>query len=51
LGLDRGEKPLYYVSERTIQQIEKVLGKAGVDVEGGLASRRLSVLAKEDADI
>ena len=51
LGLDRGEKPLCIVSERTAQQIEKALGEAGVDVQGGLASGRLRVLVKEDTYI
>ena len=38
-GLDRGEKPLYIVSERAIQEIEKALGEAGVDTQDCLASR------------
>lgn len=51
MGLDRDEKPLYIVSEGMAQEIEKALGKAGVDVQGGLVSGQLNVLAKEGADI
>ena len=51
MGLDRGEKPLYIVSEGTVQEKEKALGEAGVDVQSGLASGQLSVLAKEGAYI
>jgi len=51
LGLDRGEKRIYIVKERTTQDIEKALGEAGVDVQSCLASGQLSVLAKEDAYI
>ena len=51
MGLDRGQKSLYIVSERTAQEIEKALGEAGVDVQGGLASGQFSVLAKGDAYI
>jgi hypothetical protein len=51
LGPGGGEKPLYIVKERPAQEIEKILGEAGIDVQGGLASGQLSVLAKEDAYI
>jgi hypothetical protein len=51
LGLDRNEKRIYVIKERTTQDIERALGEVSFDDRSCLASGQLSVLAKEDAYI
>jgi GAF domain-containing protein/CheY-like chemotaxis protein len=46
-GLDRGEKCLYVVAERTAQEVKEALERAGVDVQGYLDSGQLGILSQE----
>ena len=48
-GLEKGEKCLYIVDERTAQEVEDALQQEGVDVQGRLDAGQLSILTKEDA--